>query len=178
MPAALARAALAALVALLALSPQARAADLDPRFEERTLASGLIRPAAVSWAPDGRLFVAERAGVVKVVRPGREPFAETVIDISDHVNDYGDRGLLGIAADRDFRRNGYLYLLYTYETDPVRQDGPKTSRLTRITVRRDNSVRRPRSPEALPSARELDAPDAWVARMGRQSEPATPAAAG
>ena len=34
------------------------------------------------------------------------------------------------------------------------------------------------SPEALPSARELDAPDAWVARMGRQSEPATPAAAG
>lgn len=152
------RTALATLLCLVLSAPQAAAAELDPRFEERTLASRLNSPAAVAWAPDGRLFIAERAGVVKVVRPGREPFAETLIDISDHVNNYGDRGLLGIAVDSRFRRNGYLYLLYTYETDPLHQDGPKTSRLTRIVVRRDNTVRRPKKPERVLLGREGERP--------------------
>ncbi len=104
------------------------------------LASGLDTPTAVDWAPDGRMFVIEKAGVLKVVTPASAPAATTVLDISDHVNAYGDRGLLGMAVAPDFASTGHIYLLYTYEVDRRRQDGRKTSRLTRITVGPDNRV--------------------------------------
>lgn len=104
------------------------------------LAAGLDTPTAVDWAPDGRMFVAEKAGVLKVVTPGTGPAATTVLDLSRHVNAYGDRGLLGLAVAPDFAATGHVYLLYTYETDRSRQDGRKTSRLTRITVGPDNRV--------------------------------------
>lgn len=104
------------------------------------LAAGLDTPTAVDWAPDGRMFVAEKAGVLKVVTPGTAPAATTVLDISRHVNAYGDRGLLGLAVAPDFAGTGHVYLLYTYETNRSRQDGRKTSRLTRITVGPDNLV--------------------------------------
>ena len=105
------------------------------------LASGLETPTAIDWAPDGRMFVTEKPGVLKVVTPGRAPEATTVLDISGHVNAYGDRGLLGMAVARDFASTGHVYLLYTYEVDRRRQDGRKTSRLTRVTVGPDNRVR-------------------------------------
>ncbi len=87
------------------------------------------------------MFVIEKAGVLKVVTPASAPAATTVLDISDHVNAYGDRGLLGMAVSPDFASTGHIYLLYTYEVDRRRQDGRKTSRLTRITVGPDNRVR-------------------------------------
>jgi glucose/arabinose dehydrogenase len=56
------------------------------------------------------------------------------IDISDRVNGYWDRGLLGVAVDPEFTTNGYVYLLYTYENDPLVYNGTKTGRLTRVTA--------------------------------------------
>jgi glucose/arabinose dehydrogenase len=109
-------------------------------FEELVLASGLVGPTAIDWAPDGRMFVVEKVGVLKVVTPGSAPAATTVLDISDHVAAYGDRGLLGMAVAHDFAKTGHIYLLYTYETDRTHQDGRKTSRLTRVTVGPDNRV--------------------------------------
>ncbi|MFZ2255568.1 MAG: hypothetical protein WAW59_03650 [Patescibacteria group bacterium] len=40
-----------------------------------------------------------------------------MITLTD-VNNYGDRGLIGIAVDPNFLSNGYLYLAYTYENSP------------------------------------------------------------
>jgi glucose/arabinose dehydrogenase len=59
-----------------------------------------------------------------------------VADISSQVNDGAgtDHGLLGIATDKDFATNGYLYLLYTYDTPDTGPTGRKVSVLTRITV--------------------------------------------
>ncbi|MEA2386096.1 MAG: hypothetical protein QOJ22_270 [Thermoleophilaceae bacterium] len=133
-------AALAALALALAPGSPALAATLPAGFEEVVLASQLDTPTAVDWAPDGRMFVTEKAGVLKVVTPAAAPQATTVLDISDHVNGYGDRGLLGLAVARDFARTGHVYLVYTYEIDRLRQDGRKTARVTRVTVRPDNSV--------------------------------------
>ena len=120
---------------------RAAATELPEGFEELVLATGLDTPTAVDWAPDGRMFVIEKAGVLKVVVPARAPEATTVLDISRRVNSYGDRGLLGLAVAHNFARTGHLYLLYTYEINRRRQDGLKTSRLTRITVGPDNRVR-------------------------------------
>ena len=55
--------------------------------------------------------------------PGGSQTAGTVIDISGHVANAGDRGLLGIAVDVGFATNHYLYLLYTYDADPVDRGG-------------------------------------------------------
>ena len=53
--------------------------------------------------------------------------------------------MLGIALDKDFATNGYAYLLYTYELNPLLPDtaGPSVSRLTRIKINADNTVANP-----------------------------------
>jgi glucose/arabinose dehydrogenase len=140
-------AALAATFALAAAS-SAQATTLPAGFQEVTLADDFNAPgeAAIvdtAWAPDGRMFVADRAGMVFVHNPGAPAGQNQVLlDINDHVNNGAgsDRGLLGIAVDRDFASNGYLYLLYTYDKSGTDSDDWAVSTLRRVTVHPDNSV--------------------------------------
>jgi aldose sugar dehydrogenase len=82
------------------------------------VASGLRAPWAVDLAPDGRLFVTERPGRVRIVQPGPgggllpDPWATISVSTSTD----GERGLLGLALDPAFASNGYVYLYYTYVT--------------------------------------------------------------
>ena len=127
-------------IALLAGISSATAATLPTGFEERTVVSGLTQPTNVAWAPDGRMFVAEKAGRVRVVTAAGALVAKPLVDISDHVNSNGDRGLLGIAVDSSFASNRFLYLLYGYDAKTSAADQPKSSRLTRVTVNPDNTT--------------------------------------
>ena len=123
--------------------------DDDGAFISETIATGLNGPTAIDWTPDGQtLFVAERTGVVRIVRDGTL-LAEPLIDISDQVSSVNDRGLLDIAVHPDFENNPYVYLLYAFDPPEVflpestdlagpDQSGNRTARLTRVTV--DNSV--------------------------------------
>jgi glucose/arabinose dehydrogenase len=93
-----------ALCGLLATCVPAYADPAYPAgFDETALATGLTAPTMVDWAPDGRMFVAEKGGVLKVVPAGSDT-ARTVVDLSDRVNSAWDRGLLGLALDADFAR--------------------------------------------------------------------------
>ncbi len=47
------------------------------------------------------------------------------------VNDYWDRGLIGIAVDPGFASNPYLYLMYVFENDSDDYTGTKTARDSR-----------------------------------------------
>ena len=140
---------LAVLVFLLPASAAQGAPTVPDDFESLPLADGVHQPTDVAWAPDGRMFVSELAGVVRVVDPALAPRATKLLDISDHVNSFGERGLTGIAVDRDFAANGYLYLLYTYEADASDPDGAKTGRLTRVRVNPDGTVTDPPDPETV-----------------------------
>ena len=62
---------------------------------------GLTRPTTVAWAPDGRMFIVEKDGVLKVVAPGAST-ATVVADYSTRVNHYDDRGMVGLAVDSQF----------------------------------------------------------------------------
>lgn len=143
----------------------ASAMALPPGFGEADVVAGfhnLNGPTAVAYAPDGRTFVAEKSGRVRVVEPDSDD-AATLIDLSAKVNDFSDRGMLGIAADTDFESNGYLYLLYTLELDPSPPDSdePMVSRLTRVTVRPDNTLVLPAGssdPETVILGKDSDAP--------------------
>ncbi|MFN0122435.1 MAG: PQQ-dependent sugar dehydrogenase [Blastocatellia bacterium] len=107
----------------------------DPGFTAESYATVTrYQTTSFSFAPDGRVFTTEKRGLVRVIKNGvmlTRPF----LDISAHVNQTGDRGLLGMTLDPDFRVNGYLYLVYVYEQEGVTGDtGPKTARLSRFQV--------------------------------------------
>jgi glucose/arabinose dehydrogenase/PKD repeat protein len=109
-------------VALPAAAATAAAATLESGFTDETLVTGLDLPTAVAFAPDGRVFVTEKAGVVRTwpsiasFQANLEP--SQTIDIRADVMDYWDRGLLGIAVAPDYPTNPSLYLLYTYDRLP------------------------------------------------------------
>jgi glucose/arabinose dehydrogenase/PKD repeat protein len=126
-------------------APAGDAAALPSGFEEVTIASGLNFPTAVAYAPDGRIFVAEQQGRVRVINADGTLRPQPLLDISNHVNSYKDRGLIGLAVDAQFASNRFLYLSYTHEANPGNSTGPKTARLTRVTVSPTNQV----SPETV-----------------------------
>lgn len=83
---------------------------LPSGFRESRVTGGLNSPTAMAFAPDGRLYVAEQSGAVRVIHRGQlvsEPFAT----MRTRAN--GERGLLGIAIDPNFATNRYIYLYYT-----------------------------------------------------------------
>jgi len=65
---------------------------------------------AAAVAPDGRIFVTEQSGRLRIVKVGQllaQPFVTLPVD------PFGERGLLGVTLHPDFATNGWLYLYYT-----------------------------------------------------------------
>lgn len=99
----------AALSAFVSISA-ASAATLPDGFVETAIATGLDRPTAMAVAPDGRVFVCEEKGRLRIIKNGvllPKPFATV------RVYAHGERGLLGVVLDPDFERNHYVYVYYT-----------------------------------------------------------------
>lgn len=80
------------------------------------VASGLEAPWAVDLSPDGRLFVTERVGRIRVVTLGAggglqpEPWATVPASTTRD----GEKGLLGLALDPEFARTPFVYVYYSY----------------------------------------------------------------
>ena len=107
-------------------------------FSEAGFASELVttlpvyQPVGLGFAPDGRLFIWQENGIVRIYKNG-SLLATPFIDISNHVNTVNDRGLLGLTFDPDFAVNGFVYLFYSYEPNGNPIDGrAKTGRVTRV----------------------------------------------
>ena len=100
--------------------PRAPSIGVTLRVETRPAVrfAGLSSPTAVRFHPDGRVFVAEKRGRVVVFDSLADTTATTFVDISDHVHNYVDRGLLGLALHPDFAAQPYVYLLYTLDDKP------------------------------------------------------------
>lgn len=84
-------------------------------FTESVVLSGLANPTAVRFAPDGRIFVAEKRGVVKVFDSLTDPSPDVFADLNVNVHNFWDRGLLGLALDPGFPAEPYVYVMYTYD---------------------------------------------------------------
>jgi glucose/arabinose dehydrogenase len=114
------RAAVAAVGLLLAfmvtpLQP-AQAAVLPTGFVDTKVLTGLTNPTVVQFASDGRIFVGQKNGVIKVFSSLTDTAPVTFADLSANVHDFWDRGLLGMALDPAFPTRPYVYVLYTYGT--------------------------------------------------------------
>jgi glucose/arabinose dehydrogenase len=86
------------------------AAQIAPGFEDILITYGLTGPVAAEYAPDGRLFIVEKQGRIRIFKDGsllRKPF------LTVKVNAFYERGLLGLAFDPQFERNHYVYIYRT-----------------------------------------------------------------
>lgn len=108
---------LVASLAVLVSGGFATAATVPQGFTDSVFVSGIPRPTAMDFAPDGRLFVLDQTGRVRVVTAAGSllaaPFVTLTVDYS------GERGLLGIAFDPGFAKNQYVYLYYTVPGSPA-----------------------------------------------------------
>ncbi len=85
----------------------------------------------MAFAPDGRLFICEQTGALKVALPG-QPTASTAVQLV--VYPAGECGLLGIAFDPNFAANGYIYLYYTARNGSFNPPPSPTNRVSRFTL--------------------------------------------
>ena len=95
----------------LASSPIPIATADGLRLVATPLATGLESPTDLAVAPDGRVFIAERTGRIRVFRDGGlQP--QPAIELDDVVAS-GERGLLALAVDPSFAKTGYVFAVYT-----------------------------------------------------------------
>lgn len=91
-----------------------------------TFASGLNQPTAMAFAPDGRLFVAEKPGDVRVVDASGQLEATPFVTLQVDTNE--ERGVIGVTLDPNFETNHFVYVYYTST------DGSIHNRLSRFTA--------------------------------------------
>ena len=106
----------------------AYAATVPPGFTDSLVTAGLSNPTAMALAPDGRIFVCEQGGALRVIKNGvllPTPFLTVTVDPS------GERGLLGVAFDPNFVSNQLVYIYYTATTPSVH------NRISRFTAAGD-----------------------------------------
>src|SRR5215204_5050514 len=102
-------------VGMQADSPPAAAAGLPVGFQEEIVFSGLTLPTSVRFAPDGRVFVAEKSGIIKVFDNLTDSTPTVFADLRTQVHNFWDRGLLGLALDPAFPTNPWVYVLYSHD---------------------------------------------------------------
>ena len=120
---------------------------LPAGFAQQTWITGLNHATAFAQAPDGRFFVTEQGGAVRIVKNDvllATPFQTLPVDAS------GERGLLGVALHPNFANNRHVYLYYTTT------EGGTHNRISRFTagtgasVTRTTSLERPLAPAHPP----------------------------
>ncbi|MBA2955889.1 PKD domain-containing protein [Nocardioides sp. MAH-18] len=100
---------------MVSVTSEAQGAVTPPGFSETIVFSNLTNPTALRFSPDGRIFVAEKRGVIKVFDSLTDPSPDVFADLNANVHNFWDRGLLGMTLDPGFPANPYVYVLYTYD---------------------------------------------------------------
>jgi aldose sugar dehydrogenase len=83
------------------------------QFRVETVVSGLEVPWSIAFAPDGRMFITERPGRVRVFEQGK--LRPAPLATIEDVRSASESGLMGLALHPEFDTNHLLYLAYAYE---------------------------------------------------------------
>ena len=108
-----------------------KAQNYPAGFAQQSVGNGLLVQTASAFAPDGRIFVAEQTGRIRIIKNGATvatPFATLTVDAS------GERGLLGIAVDPDFLTNKFIYV---YHTVPAAGTASPYNRVIKLNATND-----------------------------------------
>jgi glucose/arabinose dehydrogenase len=120
---------------VLPIGPAQGAANVPTGFTQSPVVGGLTGPTDMEFASDGRLFVAEQAGKVRIAKTNGT--LVTFLDISLKVDSNGERGLLAVAFDPNFSTNHYVYLHYTQKATSTTS---VHNRVVRVTASGDRAV--------------------------------------
>jgi glucose/arabinose dehydrogenase len=101
-------------------------------FVDDLIASGIPSPTAMAFAPDGRLFVAQQNGSLRVITNANPPALLSTPFLNVTVSSSGERGLLGIAFDPAFATNRFVYVYYTATSPAIH------NRVSRFTASSTN----------------------------------------
>lgn len=99
-------------------------------YADTKVAGGLYEATDIAFAPDGRIFVCQKEGKLRVIKNGKllsKPF------LSLKVNTDSEKGLLGVAFDPDFQTNKYVYVFYTRAQN-------NSNRVSRFTANGDVGI--------------------------------------
>ncbi len=108
--------------------PDAGATPLLTGFRESEVVRGITSPTGVNVAPDGRIFVSQQSGKLRVIKDGTLlPTPFLTVPVSQTVT----AGLMGVAFDPQFPQQPYVYVFYT-ASSPTRH-----SRVSRFTAQGD-----------------------------------------
>lgn len=110
----------------VATAPSAATPAAPVPFRVEEVATGLDTPWEMAFAPDGRIFVTQRPGQLRVIENGQLR-AEPVATVPDVVES-GEGGLLGLVLAPDFATSGNFYVYHTYRDNGTR------NRLVRYTL--------------------------------------------
>jgi glucose/arabinose dehydrogenase len=118
------------------------------RFRAQTIARRLEAPWSLAFAPDGRLFVTERPGRIRVIVRDSlraEPWA--VIPVHGSASQGLESGLMGLAVDPQFARTRRVYVCYTHP------DGnrPGSNRIATLTEEQGKGTRLTVLLDAIPA---------------------------
>jgi glucose/arabinose dehydrogenase len=97
------------------VSATPQALTVQPGFQDQVVLRGLTQPTAVRFAKDGRIFIAEKSGLIKVSDPAQGGEPRVFADLRTNVYNYWDRGLLDLELHPDFPATPYVYVVYTYD---------------------------------------------------------------
>ena len=118
--------AVALLLPLLAhvVERESASAAVPAGFTESVAFSGLVSPTAMEFAPDGRVFVAEKRGTIQMYNGLGDTTPTQVADLRTEVYNFWDRGLLGLEVDPAFPTRPYLYVAYSFD-GPIGGTAPR-----------------------------------------------------
>lgn len=91
-------------------SPASAVPTIRAGFTESVVAEGFDSPVSMALAPDGRVFVCEQGGKLRVVKSGTL-LARSFVTVPTQA--FEEEGLLGVAFDPAFARTRRVYVLYT-----------------------------------------------------------------
>jgi len=103
-------------------------ASVVPGFADALVAGGLTSPTSMVLADDGRIFITEKGGSLRVFAGGAlqaTPFVTLSVEAA------GERGLLGVELDPNFAANNFVYVYYTV---PASGPTPVHNRVSRFTA--------------------------------------------
>lgn len=83
--------------------------QLPSGFQLTTVATGLSGAVAMEVAPDGRVFICEQGGTLRVVKDDKlleEPFVQIPVEMN------WERGLIGVTVAPDFPADPHVYVVY------------------------------------------------------------------
>lgn len=82
-------------------------------YQVEVIAENLMVPWAIAISEDGKLYVTERSGSIRVIENG-ELRDQPLITFGAPFVRAGEGGLMGIALDPNFKQNHYIYVMHSY----------------------------------------------------------------